>query len=385
MIDKVYVRNFLSIKNAEVNLGKVNLLIGTNNSGKSNFLKAFVAVKERLIRLNYDDFIKKSYNHLGENNIAIQLCGNKEEILYQEIFYNELFDEKRSSFVNIIAISNDFSFLSNNKKIMSKEINSSIVDDLFSEYNYNGFIFGENYSFSKYEKQSKHSLSRESDDILIYDVDVKTLRNYSSLNPTDFSVNSNASNLVSFLDNMRDTNPDVIRKIEDSLQKTVSNFKELRFKKGNANQKMLGLVDINDIIFWADELSEGTLYFLAILAIIHQPNPPKLLLLEEPEKNVHPKRIHEIIDYLFQLSEEKDIQIIITTHSPIVVDEFKDIPENVHLFDFCDNQTVITNAADVINEQNKERAKKDYSLLDFNSSTLGEQWLMGFLGGVPTK
>ena len=79
------------------------------------------------------------------------------------------------------------------------------------------------------------------------------------------------------------------------------------------------------ITYWADELSEGTLYFLALLCIINQPNPPKLLLLEEPEKGIHPRRIHEVINFICRLVAEKDIQVIMTTHSPLLLDEFAEI------------------------------------------------------------
>lgn len=385
MIEKINIRNFLSFKNVEVNLGKVNLLIGANNSGKSNFLKAFIAVKDDLTRVNYDIFLKKSFKRNPKNNIAIQLFGNKEEVVFQEIFFSELLDETIPNFINIVALSDNNYFLSNNNDLKTSDIKKDYINNLFFAYYFKSYIAGKSYSLKRNDNNTKHKLSREIEKVLIYDVDVKALRSYANLNPNDIMVNSDASNLVSFLDNMRDERPDVIKKIEESLKTTISNFRELRFKKASSNQKILGLADIYGNIFWADELSDGTLYFLAILSIIHQPTPPKLLLLEEPEKNIHPKRIHEVVDFLFQLSEEKDIQIIMTTHSPIIVDEFKDIPECVHLFDFTEGKSNIQNAAEVIKNQNEDRIKKEYSLLDYTNSTLGEQWVMGFLGGVPTK
>lgn len=387
MINKIYIRNFLSIKDAEVNLGKVNLIIGPNNSGKSNFLKAFVSLKNRITNLSFKEYQKISNNHSKKNNIAIQIHGNNKELIYQEVFFEYKYDDNYCNYINLVAKTDFNSFFANNQNRLDENFLNENIDSLFFEYSLKGNINQENYSSYKYNKGTKHLLNKKIQDVIIYNVDVNSIKGFLKLNASDLRVSSNGTNIVSFLDNMRDTNPEIIKKIEESLQKTISNFKELRFKKdsNNPNMKMLGLSDTNNNIFWSDELSEGTLYFLAILAIIHQPNPPKLLLLEEPEKNVHPKRIHEIIDYLFQLSEDKDIQIIMTTHSPIVVDEFKDIPENVHLFDFIDNQTIISNGADVIEKQNKERKEKNYSLLDLSNSTLGEQWLMGFLGGVPTE
>lgn len=344
MIDKIHIRNFLSIKEAEVKLGKVNLLIGPNNSGKSNFLKAF-------------EFLK-IYHNLEEKK------------LIRFIYQHKINDYKTDGELALIGIS------FNNDQANTYICNNG-ADEIFVEEQDQSYMNDDGITI----------FEETINDFIIYQPNISLLKSFSTLNVRDNVINSDASNLVSFLDNMRDEKPEVIRKIEESLQNTIANFQEIRFKKSvtNPNQKIIGLAATNNNVFWADEISEGTLYFLAILSIIHQPNPPKLLLLEEPEKNVHPKRIHEIIDYLFQLSEEKDIQIIMTTHSPIIVDEFMDIPENVHLFDFVDNQTKISNMAEVIEKQNKDRKNKGYNLLDFSKSTLAEHWLMGFLGGVPTE
>ena len=98
---------------------------------------------------------------------------------------------------------------------------------------------------------------------------------------------------------MRDTNPKIIREIEKDLFRFTKEFESIRLIKvtgdstTEATFKKLGLADKEDNTFWSDQLSEGVLYFLALLAIIHQPNPPHLLMLEEPEKGIHPRRIKE--------------------------------------------------------------------------------------------
>jgi len=146
----------------------------------------------------------------------------------------------------------------------------------------------------------------------------------------------------------------------------------------------LGLKDKYGKQFWADELSEGTIYFLALLCIIHQPNPPKLLLLEEPERGIHPRRIKEIIDLIKQLAVEKDIQVIMTTHSPLVVNLFADEPESIFVFDMKDGFTEIKNLqADIIEPTNKELQEKGIDTEKDYGISLGDQWVYGLLGGVP--
>ena len=74
----------------------------------------------------------------------------------------------------------------------------------------------------------------------------------------------------------------------------------------------------------AAHASDGLLIILAYLAVLYLPKPPKLLLVEEPENGVHPARLEHVLGILRNLSEQMgETQIIMTTHSPYVLDEFE--------------------------------------------------------------
>lgn len=80
----------------------------------------------------------------------------------------------------------------------------------------------------------------------------------------------------------------------------------------------------------AAQASDGIMLILAYLAILFSPQPPGLLLVEEPENGVHPRRLGEVLRILRELVSEQDrTQVVLTTHSPYVVDLFK--PEEVTL------------------------------------------------------
>ena len=80
----------------------------------------------------------------------------------------------------------------------------------------------------------------------------------------------------------------------------------------------------------ASVASDGALLVLAYLAILFMPEPPNLLLIEEPENGIHPSRLAEVLTILRQLvGEQRHTQVIMTTHSPYVLDHFK--PEEVTL------------------------------------------------------
>ncbi|RLD55398.1 MAG: chromosome segregation protein SMC, partial [Bacteroidetes bacterium] len=221
--------------------------------------------------------------------------------------------------------------------------------------------------------------------ILIYQPDTNKLKLPGKL-ADEIHVENDAANMVSFLDNIRDQNPEILDRIKSDLNDCLDDFKDIRFmkvKNNGAFDKKIGLIDKRGKIFWAEELSEGTLYFLALLSIIHQPNPPELLLLEEPEKGIHPRRIHEVMDFVFRMAEEKGIQIILTSHNTQLVDEFDDTPDSVFVFEMDNGETKIKNLlTDIVQPGNKRLEEKGLPKI-YDTKLLGEKWFQGFLGGVP--
>lgn len=80
----------------------------------------------------------------------------------------------------------------------------------------------------------------------------------------------------------------------------------------------------------ASQVSDGVLLVLAYLTILHLPEPPRLLLVEEPENGIHPERLEKIISVLREvIDRKKHTQIVMTTHSPYMVDLLR--PEEVTL------------------------------------------------------
>jgi predicted ATPase len=230
----------------------------------------------------------------------------------------------------------------------------------------------------------------------IYSINLSKLKEPYPLRPQDSTIDADGSNLVSFIDTMKDKFDEVMGSINMGLKDCIKEFRSISLdnveldkdhvlKKlhGDKTFKKLGVKDKFGQIYWADELSDGTLYFLALLAIIHQPEPPKLLMIEEPENGIHPRRIKEIIDYFFNIAEEKGIQVILTTHSTVVIDQFKDLPESIFVFDKKGQATTVRNLlTDIIAEDKIISEKKHLPPLDLSGS-LGDHWAAGLIGGVP--
>lgn len=80
----------------------------------------------------------------------------------------------------------------------------------------------------------------------------------------------------------------------------------------------------------ASQTSDGVLLVLAYLTILHLPEKPRLLLIEEPENGIHPQRLQQVIEILKDLIKDQfHTQLVLTTHSPYVVSLFD--PQEVTL------------------------------------------------------
>jgi predicted ATPase len=111
------------------------------------------------------------------------------------------------------------------------------------------------------------------------------------------------------------------------------------------------------------QVSDGVLLTLAYLALFHLPQPPRLLLIEEPENGVHPARLRDIVDLLRALTaDHPDTQALLTTHSPYLVDLFA--PEEVTLCHRDPDGAVAT----------RRLAESEPVLRQADLFTLGEIW-----------
>lgn len=80
----------------------------------------------------------------------------------------------------------------------------------------------------------------------------------------------------------------------------------------------------------ASQVSDGILLTLAYLVVLHAPQPPRVLLIEEPETGIYPPLLQNVVRILRDIvNGQSHTQVIITTHAPYVLDEFQ--PANVTL------------------------------------------------------
>ena len=134
-----------------------------------------------------------------------------------------------------------------------------------------------------------------------------------------------------------------------------------------AGNVQLFLEEKGNIRIPAARLSDGTLRYLCLLAILCNPSMPELVCIEEPELGLHPDVLPGLADLLREASER--CQIIVTTHSDTLVDALTDTPESIVICEKENGQTEIRR----LDRENLSHWLEKYRL--------GELWTSGEIGG----
>ncbi|MFH1028180.1 MAG: AAA family ATPase [Pseudomonadota bacterium] len=123
-----------------------------------------------------------------------------------------------------------------------------------------------------------------------------------------------------------------------------------------------------DFVIPATRLSDGTLRYLCLLAILVDPSPPPLICIEEPELGLHPDILPKLADLMVAAAERT--QLIVTTHSDILVDAMTERPEAIVVCEKHDGMTQL------------RRLRKDELTVWLGKYRLGQLWTKGQIGGT---
>ena len=189
----------------------------------------------------------------------------------------------------------------------------------------------------------------------IYSFDPQTLRVPCAFDTKRrFRIDADGFGLATFLDDILSRNPKQFIRISEDFCTRFPQFESVSLETADGQVRvdqggqMIGSFPggfgPGRAIFFdtskglripASQVSDGVMLFLGLLALAHVPDPPRLLLMEEPENGVYPKRLREMIQLMRSLVEREGNdgpafpQIILTTHSPYVLTDFT--PEEVTL------------------------------------------------------
>ena len=144
------------------------------------------------------------------------------------------------------------------------------------------------------------------------------------------------------------------RKRFDEYVKAMGNLvpglENIHIRTPHPAKRRIDLVVEKGLVVPGDQTSAGVRLLLFFVALAYHPTPPKLILLEEPETGVHPRRLAEVMRLLREITEGKHgshaAQVILTTHSPYLLDHVNPETDQVLVFQRDDDGTRSVQPAD---------------------------------------
>jgi predicted ATPase len=193
---------------------------------------------------------------------------------------------------------------------------------------------------------------------------------------------TNGAGLAAVLDDMKDNHPEKWELLLAEMRQWLPEYDQILFDKPQQGQKGIVLrTRKGGHRIPAKDLSQGTLIALALLTLAYLPEPPSLVGLEEIDRGLHPRLLRHLQDALYRLSypescgeKRPPIQVIATTHSPYLLDLYREHPEEVVLAEKKGLEVEMKRLSDIEHYQDI-----------LGHSPLSEVWYSGVLGGASVK
>ena len=362
-VEKITIEGFKSIAKAEVELRPVNVLIGANGSGKSNFIGAFGFLQAiRAGRL--EEYVARAGGaerilHFGSrvtemlrihicfkndaNEYGIFLRATEDDRLYLSAEYGAVWNKDRAHHPLYEHI---------DKPALGAAISGAAGQEIATDIR----SHIDNWRIYHFHDTGANSPFKKTGDLH----DNRFLR-------------PDGSNLAAFLYYLREKHDNEYELIRRTVQFAAPFFDNFQLEplalnpdKIRLEWKHLG----SDAYFDASAFSDGTLRFIALTTLFLQPPSlrPSVILLDEPELGLHPLAV-TLLESLAG-SASVDTQVILATQSPTMLDHFG--PEDVLVADRDKGATKFTR----LDPERLEVWLERYSL--------GELWEKNELGGRPT-
>jgi predicted ATPase len=314
-IDRITLNGFKSIERLEdFALGKLNVLIGANGAGKSNFVDYF-----RMLRSFADESFQQFVIASGGGD-GFLFLGPKvtpeitSKIVFGPNFYGFTLKPTASGSLLIASETTGYRDSSTTHPSSQESILKSIREQKIYRYsNFPGvghFIYEAVSSWTVYHF---HDTSPSA-----------PMRRDQSLQDTQ-RFRHDASNIAPFLFSLKDHGPGSYELIRDTVRLIAPFFDDFLLRpqtRGTNEQVRLEWTQKgSDFPFQPNQLSDGTIRFICLTVALLQPQPPATIVIDEPELGLHPFAISMLADLIKSASERT--QVIISTQSPTLLDYFE--------------------------------------------------------------
>jgi|HubBroStandDraft_1064217.scaffolds.fasta_scaffold24718_3 predicted ATPase len=362
MLNRLEIRNFKSIRNAQLDLRALNVVIGPNGAGKSNLIGAF-RLLDQIVQERLQEYVARQggaarmlyYGPKVSSNLAMRFD----------------FEPNGYSFTLAPSTSDSLFFLRE-----ETHFRGDYVPD-------GGPVLGVGHKEAKLPDAARDRPGRVPHHVMqgVRDWVVYHFHDTSETSPPkltqdvddDRILRSDAANLAAFLYRLQEQRPDEFRRITEHVQRIAPFFAEFRLAPLAARPDKIKLEwrhRQSEAYFDAASLSDGTLRFICLAALLLQPrfSMPSVILIDEPELGLHPAALTLLAEMLRSASSSSH-QILAATQSVTLLDHLT--PEEVIVAEQVDGASTFRRL--------EEEALRDW-MEDYG---LGELWLKNVLGGRP--
>jgi predicted ATPase len=353
-LSRIVIKGFKSIRECDLELKALNVLIGANGAGKSNFISFF-----RMIQQMFEQKLQLYVSKQGGPDTLLHFGRKKTKELSAELYFGGH------------GYRFDLEPTLDNRLVFSKEIH---LEEQKLDWS-----IGEGHFETRMESRTQISTITPSviKNWRIYHFhdtgDSALVKQCQAINDNIY-LRSDAQNLAASLFLLKEQHQIHYQRIVKTIQLVVPFFGDfcLRPQPNNSDQIELEWFEKGeDIPFKAYQLSDGTLRFICLATVLMQPEnlQPELILIDEPELGLHPYAINVLASLLRSASKSK--QIIVSTQSVALLNEFE--AGDIIVADRMEGSTQLHR----LNENGLESWLEEYSL--------GELWQKNILGGRPSR
>lgn len=357
MIKSFIFENFKSFEKAELNLESVTSLIGTNSSGKSNAIEGISILAEMATGLELGvilDGTRYSESHVRGGSKAC--CRFKTSsfklgcLIDIDDEYDLLYDVKINTTKKILIEEESLYKVKNGnithigekifktKNLLDKESGDIKVEYRNGKRDTNPNLFCVRTSSVLVQLQSKLPYETEVDEenlkyikmvidnlkgIFVLDPVPMEMRDYVRITDSELkATGENISPVLYHLCQDSEKKKQLLDVICNLPENEVSDIEFIETKLGDVifglKEKYINSSETVD----AKKLSDGTIRCIAIIAAILTIPEGGMLVIEEIDNGIHPGRVQELINSLGELGKKRNIDIILTTHNAILLNQY---------------------------------------------------------------
>lgn len=359
---RVVVDGYKSIASVDLELGQINVLVGANGAGKSNFLEVFDLIGEMI-----NENLRQTVARLGGSERLLHFGSKKTPRIHTRLEFGA------NGYEASLAPAQGGTLFFESEQCWGQGMayTKPFVAPLgvgHSESKLPGEARDPQHRVAQWTLSAMESWKR----FHFHDTSAAAGIKQSQPIADNRSLRRDAANLAPFLFRLRESYPAHYQRITSAIRQVAPFFADFVMRPDAANEHLISLEwkpAEGDYFGSPHALSDGTLRFMCLATLLLQPEPPSLILIDEPELGLHPFAIVALADIIRATSVNQ--QLILSTQSVTLLNQFE--VEDVVVVDREGGASTF------------HRLKPPDLEVWLDEYAIGEMWEKNLIGGRPSR